>query len=91
MVCDDGSQPPLTANDIEGTGVKCVLVRQTGQGPAAARNHVARLARGSYLFFIDADTVPHADMIECARKIISRQTGISMRSVGGQCTSHRST
>ena len=60
LVCDDGSTPPLSAGDFKETGVPFMLVRQVNQGPAAARNHLARLAKGTYLFFIDADTVPQA-------------------------------
>jgi glycosyltransferase involved in cell wall biosynthesis len=71
LVCDDGSTPPLTLADLEHVGVNINLVRQAGQGPAAARNHLARIARGTYLFFVDADTVPQPHMIERARNVIA--------------------
>src|SRR6476620_4263284 len=57
LVCDDGSATPVTLADIRETGVNVNLMRRAGRGPSAARNHLARVARGTYLFFIDADTV----------------------------------
>ena len=71
LICDDGSVPPVSFRDLEDIGIKFTLIRQDGRGPSAARNCVARIAQGTFLFFIDADTVPDAHMIECGRKIIS--------------------
>ena len=70
LVCDDGGASPLTTSDVQAVGVEFTLISQAAQGPSAARNHMARVAAGTYLFFVDADTVPHFDMIERARKII---------------------
>lgn len=71
LICDDGSTRPITVQDFDGIQVACTLVRQAWQGPAAARNRLAGIARGSYLFFVDADTVAHVDMLEQARRIIT--------------------
>jgi glycosyltransferase involved in cell wall biosynthesis len=71
IVCDDGSTPPVADDDLRATGVECTLIRQPGQGPAAARNHCAQIANGRFLFFVDADTVPSADMLERARRIVT--------------------
>jgi GT2 family glycosyltransferase len=72
LVCDDGSARPITLADLRDTGVKVNLLRRAGRGPAAARNQLASIARGTYLFFVDADTVPQPLMIESARKVIAK-------------------
>ena len=77
LVCDDGSEPAVDYQDLRRTGVKVALFRQKGSGPSVARNHLARLARGQFLFFIDADTVPRADMLDCARRIVASNPGIA--------------
>jgi len=72
IVCDDGSTPPLSPAMFEDIGVQFTLISQRGQGPSVARNHLARVAEGKFLFFVDADTVPRFDMIEQARKIVAK-------------------
>ena len=71
IVCDDGSTPAVIASDLQQTGTDFRLIRQKGQGPSVARNHLARVAQGKYLFFVDADTVPQTGMLDCARRIVS--------------------
>jgi GT2 family glycosyltransferase len=73
IVCDDGSSPPISADELAESGVRFTLIMQRGQGPSVARNHLASVARGIYLFFIDADTVPESHMLERARKIVAAQ------------------
>ncbi|MGA2112726.1 MAG: glycosyltransferase [Anaerolineales bacterium] len=61
IVVDDGSTdatPEVAANH----GVR--LVRIAAQGPAAARNAGAELARGQLLVFTEADCVPTRDFLE---------------------------
>jgi len=70
LVCDDGSEPALSASELPETGTPFTLVRQNGQGPSVARNHLARIARGKYLFFMDADTVAKASLIEKAKHVV---------------------
>ena len=41
-----------------------VFASQANAGPAAARNHAARLARGDLLLFVDDDVVAASDLIE---------------------------
>jgi len=76
LVCDDGSTPTLSTADLNETGVEFRLIHQAGQGPSVARNHLARVARGTFLFFVDADTIPHSQMLERARNIIAEQPQI---------------
>jgi GT2 family glycosyltransferase len=76
LVCDDGSTPPLSASDLRETGAPFTLISQKGQGPSVARNHIARLARGKYLFFMDADTVASPDLIRNTTQVISENPEI---------------
>jgi len=61
IVVDDGSSDG-TADIVRGfASVKYIF--QDNAGPASARNHGAKLARGEYLAFTDSDCVPHEDWI----------------------------
>ena len=56
---DDGSQPPLeeiVERFSESLNTRYIRVRNNG--PAAARNHGVRAAKGRYLIFTDHDCVP---------------------------------
>ncbi len=55
IVVDDGSTD-ATADIARRAGVR--ILSQTNQGPAAARNHGAKEARGKYIIFTDSDCVP---------------------------------
>lgn len=61
IVVDDGSSDdtPVIAERL---GVR--VIRQKNQGPAAARNHGARIAGGSLLVFTDADCIPGERWLE---------------------------
>ncbi len=61
ILVDDGSSDD-TAQRAEAHGVQ--VIRQPNQGPAAARNHGAQLARGHLLLFTDADCEPQANWLE---------------------------
>jgi GT2 family glycosyltransferase len=76
LVCDDGSTTSFSTSDLPKIGKPVTLLRQSGQGPSSARNYLARIACADYLFFVDADTVPRADMLEQARRVIAREPGI---------------
>jgi glycosyltransferase involved in cell wall biosynthesis len=68
IVIDDGSTDD-TASVIQGLGEDIRCVRQANAGPAAARNHGLRLARGEFVAFLDADDQwPHEKLsIQLAR------------------------
>jgi glycosyltransferase involved in cell wall biosynthesis len=53
IVVDDGSQPPVAP--VEGV----VLIRESGGGPARARNRGIQSATGDLIAFLDDDCVPH--------------------------------
>ncbi len=57
IVVDNGSRDG-TAELAEGSGAATVLRRRRGEGPGAARNAGAAVARGSVLAFVDADCWP---------------------------------
>jgi glycosyltransferase involved in cell wall biosynthesis len=76
LVCDDGSRVPVLAQDVAPAELDVSIFRQAGRGPAAARNFAATKARGQYLFFLDADTVPCHDTVAVARRIIAGNPGI---------------
>ena len=61
IVVDDGSFDNTAAIVRSFESIK--YIRQDNAGPASARNQGARLARGEFLAFTDADCVPHEDWI----------------------------
>lgn len=61
LVVDDGSSDD-SREVAESYGAQVVVLEQRG-GPARARNHGARRARGEYLVFFDADVCVHADTL----------------------------
>jgi glycosyltransferase involved in cell wall biosynthesis len=61
IVVDDGSTDQ-TAVIAEAAGAQ--VIRQSNQGPAAARNHGVEMARGDLILFTDADCEPFPDWIE---------------------------
>lgn len=61
LVVDDGSTDD-TADIARRFGVNCV--RQKNRGPAAARNHGVREAKGDIILFTDADCTPEPDWLK---------------------------
>src|SRR6185436_17413181 len=76
LVCDDGSTTPLSPSDLKETGAPFTLISQKGQGPSVARNHIARIARGKYLFFMDADTVASSSLMKNAKQVVAEHPDI---------------
>ena len=62
IVVDDGSRDATAAVVRSFDGVR--LLSQPNRGPAAARNHGARAARGEILLFTDDDCIPQPDWIQ---------------------------
>jgi GT2 family glycosyltransferase len=76
LVADDGSEPPLTADQLPATRASCRVLRLPPRGPAAARNAAADEATGEYLFFLDADAQPQPGMLQRARSVIAESPDI---------------
>src|ERR1700720_243931 len=61
IICvDDGSTDrtkEILAKYLDSHSDRVRMVEQANNGPAAARNHGARLSSGEYLAFLDADDI----------------------------------
>ncbi|MCB0082517.1 MAG: glycosyltransferase family 2 protein, partial [Caldilineaceae bacterium] len=68
IVVDDGSTDATDTTVLDwckaNPTLRCKLIRQTNQGPAAARNRGAQISQGELLLFTDADCRPVANWIE---------------------------
>ncbi len=81
IVVDDGSDPAATIDKGQIGSLDPVLARQANQGPGAARNHGARLARGRWLAFTDDDCAPQPAWLSM---LLSRLEQNPAALVGGQ-------
>ena len=64
IVVDDGSPEPFDGViERYRDRLDLSLIRQSNQGPSAARNAGARIARGEYLAFTDADCRPGSEWL----------------------------
>lgn len=62
IVVDDGSTD-ATASVLQSFGAQIRYVRQSNQGPAAARNCGVRAATGEFIAFTDSDCLPQPDWL----------------------------
>lgn len=72
VIVDDGSQVPVMAANTSGEAwARSRIVRESGRGPAAARNAGARNARGRILVFIDDDCRAEGALLSALRELYS--------------------
>lgn len=74
IVVDDGSTDG-TAGVVRGLGDDIRYVYQPNAGPAAARNHGLRLARGEIIAFQDADDVWTEDKLAVQVALLAQDAG----------------
>ena len=64
ILVDNNSRAPLVVRDqIENFVCKLQVEKCSKPGPAAARNHGAKVAQGDWLLFLDSDCIPTASTI----------------------------
>lgn len=83
ILVDDGSTPPLDETRLASwrDTLDLTIVRQSPAGPAAARNHGARLARGTWLAFTDDDCQPVSTWLNT---LATAATGSPTHALGGR-------
>lgn len=99
IVVDDGSTDAIhntIANWCQNhPTIQCKLIRQTNQGPAAARNRGAEVAQGKLLLFTDADCrpVPHwiATFLQTFQLSVIDETSTSSTNSGVRTQSNAKT
>lgn len=73
IVVDDGSTDDTRQVLASIEDARLVVVHQQNAGPAAARNHGMRLARGQYIAFLDSDDRWYPEFLETARAELDEQ------------------
>jgi glycosyltransferase involved in cell wall biosynthesis len=75
IIVDDGSVNPLI-NPVPEYSVEITRLEQS-RGPAYARNHGARLARGDIILFLDADVIAETGLVQTVIDSYLSDPGIS--------------
>ena len=73
IVVDDGSSDSTLAVLEAVPDKRLRVVSQDNAGPATARNHGMRLARGSYVAFLDSDDSWYPEFLEAANEVLDNQ------------------
>jgi GT2 family glycosyltransferase len=76
IVVDDRSTDG-TAELARELGARVIALPEALRGPAAARNHGARQARGELLVFVDADVAVYADALERIEDHLDQNPGVA--------------
>jgi glycogen synthase len=77
ILVDDGSPTPAARRALEALAAAprrfpTMVVRKTNGGLADARNAGAKLARGAFLYFLDADDLIHPSLIARSLRLLQR-------------------
>jgi glycosyltransferase involved in cell wall biosynthesis len=79
LVVDDGSRDGTVREAERFAGaLDLTVIRQANAGPAAARNHAIRLARGRYCAFLDADDVMLSERLSAQVAMLDGGTDIGL-------------
>ena len=76
IIVDDGSTNPGSLAQLAALAAsdsRVRVIKQTNQGPATARNHAVRVARGRYLLQLDADDLVEPTFVEKALWLMETQ------------------
>lgn len=86
IVVDDGSRDETLAIARWYSSEQVLVVTQTNQGAAAARNHAFRRSQGDYIQWLDADDLLAPDKID--KQIEAAQTSASRRTLLSSAWGH---
>ena len=73
IVIDDGSSDATLSKLKAVDDPRLVVLSQENAGPAAARNHGMRVARGEYLAFLDSDDVWYPEYLQTIQKALVKE------------------
>lgn len=77
IVCDDGSTDDLDSA-VAPYLDRIRLLRQENGGEASAKNHAARVARGDFLVFLDADDIFSPDRLEALGELAATRPDLDV-------------
>ena len=80
IVLDDGSDDPKSLEALaacEKRHINLKVIRTPNQGVAAARNHLAKVARGEYIAFLDSDDKVSPTFYSQASSIFNRYENVA--------------
>ncbi|MFK7853377.1 MAG: glycosyltransferase family 2 protein [Granulosicoccus sp.] len=73
VIVDDGSSDDTQSVLASIDDARLTVVHQENAGPAAARNHGMRVAKGDYIAFLDSDDSWYPGFLEAANTMIEEQ------------------
>ena len=82
IIVNDGSTDNsinTIENYFENKGIHNISIHTTeNKGQSAARNTGARIAKGKYLLFLDADDIIHSDYLKCGVDFLEKNSSINL-------------
>ena len=76
VVVDDGSTDDTLGALARIDDPRLVVATQANAGPAAARNHGMRLARGAHVAFLDSDDLWYPEFLETAARLLDEDPDV---------------
>ncbi len=81
IIVDDGSEIPVSqySDELVGTDLDVIFLRQDHAGPSVARNLAASISRGSILAFTDDDCIPKSTwLIKGLNRLTSEENWVGL-------------